>query len=252
VEPCRREKLEGNSYLGELSAGIIYLLAGARLVLLGIRTGETPELLLGLAFVVSGIALLLYLMPYVHFFEALWTPFIFGGRAAFIPVSVMLALFTRGVFRPRDRWATGLVWGIATLHTVGITGSALVGDWEGYSISSGWFWLEWTGYTLPMAWTGLEALAQYGPARRRVRLGLCGPLVCNRMLLWGLFGVLQVGLSIVVLFQYAAFQEASVFTAGWDRLYGVFSMGSVAMIWFAFFPPVWYRRWVGGAAPVRL
>jgi hypothetical protein len=64
------------------------------------------------------------------------------------------------------------------------------------------------------------------------------------MLLWGLFGALQVGLSIVVLFQYAAFEEASFFTAGWDLLYGVFSMGSVAMIWFAFFPPTFYRRWI--------
>jgi hypothetical protein len=72
------------------------------------------------------------------------------------------------------------------------------------------------------------------------------------MLLWGLYGVLQNGLSIVVLFQYAAFQEASVFTAGWDLVYGVFSMGSVVMIWFAFFPPAFYRRWVNGAAPAAL
>jgi hypothetical protein len=120
----------------------------------------------------------------------------------------------------------------------------LGGDWEGFSISSGWFWLEWTGYTLPMGWTGFEALAQYGTSRRRVRLGLCDPLVSNRMLLWGLFGGLQVGLSIVVVFQYSAFQESSVFTAGWDRLYGVLSMGSVAMIWFAFFPPAFYRHWI--------
>jgi branched-subunit amino acid transport protein len=243
--------MDGHAYIGELFSAVFFVIAGARLLGLSRRTRETPELLLGLAFVVSGIALLLYLVPYLHFFESLWDPFIFAGRVGFIPVSVMIALFTRGVFRPSERWATWLVWGIAALHTVGVTGSALVGDWEGYSISSGWFWLEWAGYTLPMAWTGLEALAQYAPARRRVRLGLCGPLVCNRMLLWGLFGALQVGLSILVLFQYAAFEEASVFTEGWDRLYGVFSMSSVAMIWFAFFPPAFYRRWVNGVAPVE-
>jgi hypothetical protein len=236
--------MDGHAYIGELFSGIFFVIAGARLLGLSRRTRETPELLLGLAFVVSGIALLLYLVPYLHYFEALWTSFIFAGRVGFIPVSVTFALFTRSVFRPGERWATWLVWAIAAVHSVGITGSALNGDWEGYSISSGWFWLEWVGYTLPMVWTGLEALTQYGPARRRVRLGLCGPLVCNRMLLWGLFGVLQIGLSIVVLFQYAAYQEASVFTPGWDRLYGVFSMGSVAMIWFAFFPPAFYRRWI--------
>ena len=106
------------------------------------------------------------------------------------------------------------------------------------------FTFEWAGYTLPVGWTGLEAFVQYRQARRRVRLDLCDPLVCNRMLLWGFFGALQVGLSIVVLFQYAAFSEANVFTPGWDLLYGVFSMTSVVMIWFAFFPPTFYRRWI--------
>ena len=39
--------MEGDAYLGELASGIIYLLAGTRLVLLGVRTGEAPERLLG-------------------------------------------------------------------------------------------------------------------------------------------------------------------------------------------------------------
>jgi hypothetical protein len=68
------------------------------------------------------------------------------------------------------------------------------------------------------------------------------------MLLWGLFGALQLGLSIVVVFQYSAFDETNVFTPGWDLLYGLFSMTSVAMIWLAFFPPTFYRRWVEGGA----
>jgi hypothetical protein len=34
------------------------------------------------------------------------------------------------------------------------------------------------------------------------------------MLLWGLFGTLLIGLSIVVIFHYAAYCEANVFTRG--------------------------------------
>jgi len=233
-----------NAYIGELFSAVVFVIAGARLLRLSRRTRENPEFILGSAFVLSGIGLLLYMVPYVPTLEFLWTPFTFAGRAAFIPVSILWALFTRRVFRPSDGWASALVWAIGALHLVGVGGSALTGDFEGFSVHSGWFWLEWIGYTLPVAWTGLEALAQYGNARRRVRLDLCGPLVCNRMLLWGLFGALQVGLSIVVIFQYAAFDEANVFTPGWDLLYGVFSMTSVAMIWFAFFPPSFYRRWI--------
>jgi hypothetical protein len=200
--------MDGHAYIGELFSAIFFVAAGARLLNLSRRTREAPEFILGAAFVLSGIGLLLYMVPYAEAFEFLWTPFTFAGRALFIPVSILWALFTRAVFRPDESWATGLVWVIGALHLVGVGGSAWTGDWEGFSISSGWFWLEWTGYTLPVAWTGLEALAQYGQARRRVRLELCGPLVCNRMLLWGLFGALQVGLSIVVLFQYAAYEEA--------------------------------------------
>jgi hypothetical protein len=240
--------LDGQAYIGELLSAIIFVIVGARLLGLSRRTRETPEFVLGAAFALSGVGLLLYMVPYVPVFEFLWTPFVFAGRATFIPVSILFGLFTRSVFRPSEGWAIGLVWAIGALHLIGVGGSALTGDFEGFSISSSWFWLEWSGYTLPIVWTGLEALAQYGPARRRVRLDLCGPLVCNRMLLWGLFGSLQVGLSIVVLFQYAAYDEANVFTPGWDLLYGIFSMTSVVMIWFAFFPPTFYRRWIEAGA----
>jgi len=236
--------MDGHAYIGELFSAIFFLIAGVRLWKLSRRTREFPERVLGAAFVASGIGLLLYMVPYADGFKALWTPFVFAGRTTFIPVSILFALFTRSVFRPSERWAGWLVCGIGALHSVGVGGSVLNGDWEGFSPSSGWFWLEWTGYTLPVAWTGLEALIQYRQARRRVRLGLCAPLTCNRMLLWGMFGALQVGLSIVVAFQYAAFEQASVFTEGWDLLYGVFSNSSVAMIWFAFFPPGFYRRWI--------
>jgi len=240
--------MDGHVYVGEFVSIVLFFIVGSRLLALSRRTREYPEFQLGLAFVVSGIGLLLYMVPYVFPVDALWTPFIFAGRISFVPVSVMIALFTRSVFRPGEGWATWLVCGIGALHTFGIAGSALNGDWEGYSISNGWFWLEWGGYTLPMAWTGLEALAQYGPARRRVQLGLCGPLVCNRMLLWGLFGVLQVGLSVVVVLQYSDFEAESVFTNGWDVVYGVFSTSSVGMIWLAFFPPSFYRRRISRAA----
>jgi hypothetical protein len=236
--------LEGNAYIGELFSAIVFVIVGARLLGLSRRTREAPELILGAAFLMSGVALGLYMVPYMKALESLWIPFTFGGRALFIPVSILFALFTRAVFRPNEGWATGLVWAIGGLHLLGVGGGALTGDWEGFDIRVGWFWLEWSGYTIPVAWTGLEALSQYGQARRRVRLGLCGPLVCNRMLLWGLFGALQVLLSIVVVFQYAAYSEADVFTPGWDLLYGVFSTTSVVMIWFAFFPPVFYKRWI--------
>jgi hypothetical protein len=82
-----------------------------------------------------------------------------------------------------------------------------------------------------------------------VRLGLSERLVCNRLLLWALFGALQVCASLVLIPQYAQYQRDNLFTATWDMLYGASVIASLVMIWLVFFPPVVYRRWIAGAAP---
>ena len=181
-------------YIGELATAFFYLAVGLQLTRLASRTRETPERLLGLLFLVTGTSYLVYSFP----IPALWTPLAFAGRVIYLPAPVIVALFTRRVFRPDDAWAAWLVRGTAVLLVVGVTGSVVSGDLEGFSISNPWFWPEWLGYTLPFGWAAGEALHQYAQARRRLKLGLCDPLVCNRFLLWGLFGVMQVGVSVVL------------------------------------------------------
>ena len=132
-----------------------------------------------------------------------------------------------------------------TLRTTGVEDD---GSWEGFSISNSWFWFEWVGYTLPFGWAGAEAFVQYRQARRRMPLGLCDPLVCNRYLLWSLFGALQVSLSLILLPQYAEYETSNQFTQTWDTLYGAVEIVSLVMIWLVFFPPVFYRHWIDGAA----
>jgi hypothetical protein len=240
--------MEDNAYIGELLAGIVYLIAGVRLLRLGQRTGQVPEKLLGVAFLFIGTSAGLYVLPKFLPFESLWTPLNFAGRVCIIPEAVIFALFTWRVFRPAERWGGWLVWGTAILLVIGVGGSAMGGDWEGFSISNGWFWLEWVGYTLPFGWAGSEAFAQYRQARRRVRLGLCDPLVCNRFLLWALFGTLQTCLALVLLPQYANYETTNQFTAMWDALYGAIEITSLVMIGLVFFPPAFYQRWINAPA----
>jgi hypothetical protein len=242
--------MEGHAYIGELLAGIVYLIAGIRLLRLSQRTEEVPERLLGACFIAIAVSALFYVLPNLSPFESLWTSLNFAGRVFVIPYSVIFALFTWRVFRPAERWGGGLVWGTAILLVIGVGGSATGGDWEGFSISSGWFWFEWVGFTLPFGWAGSEALIEYVRARRRVRLGLCDPLVCNRYLLWALFGTLQVCLCLILLPQYAEYEASSRFTQAWDALYGAVEIGSIVMIWLVFFPPAIYRRWFSGDASV--
>jgi hypothetical protein len=241
--------MEGDSYLGELVAGFVYMLAGARLVMLGIRTEEIPERLLGGSFVLYGISGALYSVAVFEMFSAVETPIFFAARIAYVPGSVLIALFTARVFRPNERWARGLVWSVAALGIVGVGGSVVLrGDWEGFSLSNGWFWLEWVGYTLPFCWAAVEAFNQYLQARRRVRIGVCEPSVCNRMLLWSLFGALQFASCVLVLGQYAAYERENVFSSTWDLLYSAATISALVVMCMAFFPPQFYLRWINAGS----
>jgi hypothetical protein len=240
--------MEGHAYLGEIAAALVYLIVGVRLLRLAARTGEAPERLLGVVYIFTGVSYATYNIPIVLDSEALWTPLNFAGRILFLPAPVVLAVFTRQVFRADSAWAAWLVRAFAALLVLGVTGSALRGDWEGFSPGSPWFWLEWLGYTLPYAWAGAEALIQYRQARRRMRVGLCNPLVCNRLLLWGLYGTTATIVSLAIPLQYAAYQRESVFNVTWDLLVNGGEIFTIALMWFVFFPPAAYRRWVAGAA----
>jgi len=242
--------VEENAYIGELLAGFFYLLAGIRLLRLASRTGEAPERILGGMFLCTGISFLVYQLSVVIENEAFWTPCNFAGRVLYLPAAFLLAVFTWRVFRPTSRWALALVCACGVLLVGGVTGSVLVGDWEGFSVSSRWFWLEWLGYTLPFGWAAAESLIQCARARRRLRLGFSDPLVCNRLLLWGMFGTAQVVTSLGTLGQYAAYERASVFTIGWDLMLGAFEILSVGLIWLVFFPPARYRAWVEKRAAI--
>jgi hypothetical protein len=240
--------MESHAYIGELIGGIVYLIAGFRLLRLGGRTGEAPERLLGATFLFMGVSAVLYVLPTWPVFAALWTPLNFAGRLAFLPPPVMIVIFTWLVFRPEARWPIGFAWIAAALLVAGVGGSVWVGDWEGFAVDNRWFWLEWLGYTLPYGWAGAEAFRQHLQARRRLRLGLSERMVCNRLLLWAWFGALQVCSCLVLLPQYAQYGRDNLFTATWDMLYGAFVIGSLVMIWLVFFPPVVYRRWISGGA----
>jgi hypothetical protein len=231
-----------NAWIGEFVAGIIYLIVGFRLARLASQTGERPERLLAAMFFFSGVSYLVYTVPMVIPIEALWTPFNFAGRAIYIPAPILITLFTREVFRSGSRYSAWMVYLTSALLVVGVGVSSMMGDWEGFSIGNPFFWLEWSGYTIPFAWAGLEAFGQYRSSLRRRRLGFCDRLVCNRLLLWSVWGMAQVGLSILLLFMYSHFETNNAFSALFDGLTGVLEIFSLGLIWLVFFPPRFYQK----------
>jgi hypothetical protein len=237
----------GGAWIGEFIAGIIYLIVGVRLARLASRTGERPERLLSAMFFFSGASYIIYAVPEAISIDALWTPFNFAGRAIYLPAPILIALFTRAVFRSDRRFSTWMVYATAVLLVGGVGVSAMMGDWEGFSLGNPFFWLEWTGYTIPFAWAGLEAFGQYRSSLQRQRLGLCDRLVCNRLLLWSIWGMAQVVLSALILLMYAHFETNNAFSPLYDGLTGAIEIFSLGLIWLVFFPPRFYQKLVSGS-----
>jgi hypothetical protein len=243
--------MEESATTGELITSLVYLIAGVRLVRMSRLTREIPERLLGASFLFMGAGSLFYSVAIISSFEALWTQFNFSARISYVIGFILVAFFTQRVFRPEERWGRWLVYGTVALFIAGVGGSAMSGDWEGFSTSSGWYWLEWVGYQVPVTWTCVEATAEHIRARRRQQVGLCEPLVCNRLLLWACFGALQACGNVITVGQYVAFEQTQVFTAGWDYFYSAASISALVMMWIAFFPPAYYKRWLDRANPTH-
>jgi len=224
--------LEQQITFGEGIAGIVYLVAAARLYHRSRRNGEAAERMLAGAFAFIGMSSIIYTSSTIPRFESLWTPLNFAGRILFMPAALSIAMFTRRVFRPDGTLAAYAVWANPVVFTIGVAGSVVFrSDWEGFSTGSPWFWMEWFAFTYPFAWAGTEAFLQYRQARRRVRLGLCDPLVCNRQLLWALFGTFYVCAHLVLFPQYAEYEASQLFGSFWDSAYGGTSVLAMAMMW---------------------
>jgi hypothetical protein len=100
-----------------------------------------------------------------------------------------------------------------------------------------------------MIWIAAEGFLNYRKARQRLRLGLCEPLVCNRYLLWGLAGAVWIVYDLALAAQYIDFEVTQQWSPSLDALVSSLGASAVAVIWFVFFPPAFYRRWIRNTDP---
>jgi hypothetical protein len=241
--------MEENAYIAAIIASVFYLVASVRLLRLHRRTRQQPELLLGLYFALSGVYYLSYNLPSLLRFGD-WPPQIdLAIEWSYILGVFPYLLFIRLVFRSKDTWAGWLV-GICSVSLLAGTLMMTVEGVVEYSLDSPWFIMQWAGYTAPCFWLGWEALLYRRSAQKRARIGLCSPVVANRYLLLGLFGCFQVLACLADLAfanEVSANQTISLVT---DALLGGAEIASVALLWLAFFPPVFYSNWITGRAVI--
>jgi hypothetical protein len=243
------ERVDLGAYVMQLLAGVFYVVASAAILHLAMRTRQRPEGLLGTAFLLIGIGYLFFQIPYIPGNEALMEPFSLIGRIGIAAGISVLAIFTQLVFRNDAAWAWWLARGCIAFMFLGITVSCLEGDLEGYLFLSGWgVWITWLAEVIPLAWIMLEGLYQHASAARRVEFGLSDHMVANRFLLWGCFGIAQLGAMLVEIPMNIGY-ELNGSVAPWtDAVAGITEYASIGLIWLAFFPPKPYRNWIASRA----
>lgn len=239
--------------IGGLSFILTSLVTGARMLLLARRTRQIPEFVLGLGlFMMGGLGYPLTLLGELGSFlpDGVRTALVGANYVNTIIGQVLVVFFTIRVFRPESSRAKASLWIIAALFvgifcfhvaTSGIRPIALGGSKAP---------IPHTLLTiLCLGWAGTESFLYYLKLRRRRALGLADPLLVNRIFLWGLGMLCAMTLTSVS----AAINALGIaFNQSTPGILTTGVMGTLcaASVWFAFFPPAAYARWVRSRAAI--
>jgi hypothetical protein len=225
---------------------VSYVLVGLDLLRRARTTRGLPELFLGLAFIFNGLSYLFADLPTIIDNEAFVNEFSYTGRIFAALCSLTIAVFTWRAFRAKASWAMWLSWMVGGLLLSGLTVSALESDWQGASpMTYKGFWFEWVGGAVPFIWLAIESLYSYVQSRRRVRIGLSDPLVCNRFFLIGLYGLLASFTYPIYLWMYFEYERSGFWSEPLTVFAGFIEVFSLVALWTSFAAPAFYRRWVG-------
>lgn len=231
---------------GGLAFVLASLVLGARLLGLAARTRQLPELCMGLAlFLMGGLAYPLIMVARMA--KRLPDPLRLDVMAAAILLmgvgTLAVALFNWRVFRPGSAWARAAVVaaGVSMLACVGLqlAGPGLAAAaFENRGLGFRLFQLHSGLVTIWGAW---ESLAAWSRLRKRLRLGLADPVVCERVLLWGIASVASaiVGVTSTVAGFMGINFAATAFGAAVTAPLGLTAAFSM---WLAFLPPSGYLR----------
>jgi hypothetical protein len=218
---------------------------GARLLAMASQTRELPELAIGLNFVVAGGIgyTLLILAESLRVLPPDWTGVgSFAGVTAISLGSLLIAEFSRRVFRPDSALARTALGALGVLLLLGIAGSWMLHVARASEGAGVWLgrWVPNLGILVAYGWASCEPLRFSMLMRRRARIGFGDPLIANRFLLWsvGTGAIAGVALVHLVAQLFGRYELPA-------ELVGLVS--SLVLItalteWLAFFPPRAYLR----------
>ena len=223
---------------------LVSLVVGGRLLLLGLRSGRTPELTVGFGlFAMGGFGCPLMLVAQQASTLGDGT----RGALALAATSVLslgqvsLAVFTQQVFRPKQSWASAVVWALALAFAVCVVGQAVEPTYAAIARGEA---LQWLAYrllqTAVLAWSGVESLHYARVSARRQRIGLSDRATTNRFLLWAGSTLTCMMLSLVTSIVDPKLSQSLTGVI----LAAPVSLAASVSLWFAFLPPRFYIRWL--------
>jgi hypothetical protein len=225
-------------------------LVGVRVLMLAHRTKARPELLMGTGMVlIAGVGYPSTILAGFGGAVGEMSVPIYAAGCFLTQVGITLIFaFTQQVFRPHDGWARALVAAGAAIMLVSLVGAtralatadALA---TSFLVARSWLAVAMVGYTACFLWTAIEGIVHHGKAVKRMALGLADPVISNRFLLWGVFGLMATGIN---------FASVTGNVLGVDPTraplvlvpMGVLGGGASVAMYLAFFPPSWYIAWV--------
>lgn len=231
--------------VGYLAFALASLVVGTRLLRAGARRRALPELALGAGFLCSGgLGFLLLVIP--RFAPGLAAETQEGIRMAGQVVTnagfLGIYLFNVRVFGGGGRGA-----GILAAVGFGLLVVSLGGAWHGgvevlRRPESPSYWLAFVGRTSAFVWAAASGFHHYAMQRRRLALGLADPVIVNRFLLWGLYGVCTTALMLSGLAGSLLAVEGGQRPLATSLPLSAFGIACAVCMGLAFFPPEAYLR----------
>ena len=228
------------------------LVIGIRLLVLWSRTRRLPELLI--AFGILGIGPVGFSFTLVAMSSGEKLPALASACVAAALISTAggafaAAVFNWRVFHPDARGVRLVVGTLGVLFAVAFVWEAVGSGFADPRASATGLRLHTILSTAILLWGAAESLRYFAMMRRRARLGLADPLVTHRFLLWGL-GIGAAGVGSAISMTACAITGQHMLAIPWvtvsNSLHG---LTSAVLMWVAFIPPAFYRRFVESRAP---
>lgn len=225
---------------------VVGLLVGGRLLLLARETHRTPELFLGSGVVllvvagmleVAGVELARAHHPWAYRTEVVA---LFGHSTS----ATCMSFAVWRLFHPDRPWALRLCL---------IETALLFTSWQAVILPSQhtyvtgftpWFHLHVAARGAAFAWGAISAALHYRRLRRQLLLGLVGPFLCHRFLLWTVGMGSSAGILATALVTNVT--RGELVFSNTPALLGVSVLGLVGALalFLAFLPPAAYVRWI--------